>query len=57
MKRKPRVKNVRTSVLKMIVDDDTIASLVKCGKQEATDEDYVNIAVRRALEVYLKRFR
>ena len=57
MKRKPHVKNVRPSVLKMIVDDDTIASLVKCGKQEATDEDYVNIAVSRALEVYLKRFR
>ena len=32
------------------VDDDTHAMLVKWGKESATDEDYVNIAMREGIE-------
>lgn len=35
--------------LDMEIDDDTHALLVKWGKEEATDEDYVNIAMREGL--------
>lgn len=31
------------------MEDDTHALLVKWGKEEATDEDYVNIAIREGL--------
>ena len=32
------------------VDDDTHAMLVKWGKEYATDEDYVSIAMREGIE-------
>lgn len=32
------------------VDDDTHAILVKWGKEYATDEDYVSIAMREGIE-------
>jgi len=35
------------------MDDDTHAMLVSWGKQEASDEDYVNIAIRCGLDEYL----
>ena len=35
------------------MDDDTHAMLVQWGKQEATDEDYVSVAITRGLEEYL----
>jgi len=31
------------------MEDDTHALLVKWGKEEATDEDYINIAIREGL--------
>ena len=35
--------------LELEMEDDTHALLVKWGKEEATDEDYVNIAIREGL--------
>ena len=32
------------------MDDSTHAILVKWGKEEATDEDYINIAIRNGLK-------
>ena len=32
------------------MEDDTHAMLVKWGKESATDEDYVNIAMREGIE-------
>ena len=32
------------------MDDDTHAMLVKWGKESATDEDYVSIAMREGIE-------
>ena len=32
------------------MEDDTYAMLVKWGKESATDEDYVNIAMREGIE-------
>ena len=36
------------------MDDDTHAMLVKWGKEYATDEDYVNIAMREGIENAVK---
>lgn len=36
------------------VDDDTHAMLVKWGKEYATDEDYVSIAMREGIENAVK---
>lgn len=36
------------------MEDDTHAMLVKWGKKEATDEDYVNIAVREGLKAFVE---
>jgi len=36
------------------MDDDTHAMLVKWGKKDATDEDYVNIAMREGIENAVK---
>lgn len=36
------------------MEDDTHALLVKWGKEEATDEDYINIAIREGLS-YLEK--
>ena len=35
--------------LKLEMEDETMAILVRWGKEEATDDDYVNIAVREGL--------
>jgi len=37
------------------MDDDTHAMLVKWGKKDATDEDYVNIAMREGIENAVKK--
>jgi len=36
------------------MEDDTYAMLVKWGKESATDEDYVNIAMREGIENAVK---
>ena len=36
------------------MEDDTHAMLVKWGKESATDEDYVNIAMREGIENAVK---
>ena len=36
--------------LDLEMEDDTHAMLVKWGKESATDEDYVNIAMREGIE-------
>lgn len=35
--------------LQLEMEDDTMDMLVRWGKEEATDEDYVNIAIREGL--------
>jgi hypothetical protein len=35
------------------MEDDTYAMLVKWGKEGATDEDFVNIAVREGLKAFV----
>ncbi len=35
--------------LELEMEDETMDILVKWGKEEATDEDYVNIAIREGL--------
>ena len=35
------------------MEEDTHATLVKWGKKEATDEDYINIAVREGLKAFV----
>lgn len=35
------------------MDDDTYKMLVKWGKEEATDDDYVNIAMKAGLTNYI----
>jgi hypothetical protein len=35
------------------MEDDTHAMLVKWGKEGATDEDFVNIAVREGLKAFV----
>ena len=37
------------------MDDDTFAMMVKMGKEEATDQDFVNIAVIAGLKHYLDK--
>ena len=37
------------------MEDDTHAMLVKWGKASATDEDYVNIAMREGIENAVKK--
>jgi hypothetical protein len=37
------------------MEDDTYAMLVKWGKESATDEDYVNIAMREGIENAVKK--
>ena len=37
------------------MEDDTHAMLVKWGKESATDEDYVNIAMREGIESAVKK--
>tara|TARA_R110002167_G_scaffold127432_1_gene309052 strand:- start:72 stop:296 length:225 start_codon:yes stop_codon:yes gene_type:complete len=39
--------------MELEMDDDTHAMLVQWGKDEASDEDYVGIAVRCGLDEYL----
>jgi hypothetical protein len=36
------------------MEDDTYAMLVKWGKEGATDEDFVNIAVREGLKAFVE---
>ena len=36
------------------MEDDTHAMLVKWGKEDATDEDYVNIAIREGLKAFVE---
>ena len=36
------------------MDDDTMAMLIRWGKKDASDEDYVNIAIREVLINNLK---
>lgn len=35
------------------IDDDTYKMLVEWGKEEATDDDYVNIAMKAGLTNYI----
>jgi hypothetical protein len=54
----PVIKIVKTTdetfvKMELEMDDDTHAMLVQWGKQEATDEDYVSVAITRGLEEYL----
>ena len=35
------------------MEDDTYAMLAKWGKESATDDDYVNIAVREGLKAFV----
>lgn len=37
------------------MDDDTFAMMVKWGKEEATDQDFVNIAMSAGLKHYLDK--
>jgi len=37
------------------MDDDTFAMMVKWGKEEATDQDFVNIAMLAGLKHYLDK--
>jgi hypothetical protein len=37
------------------MDDDTFAMMVKMGKEEATDQDFVNIAMLAGLKHYLDK--
>jgi hypothetical protein len=36
------------------MEDDTHAMLVKWGKESATDDDFVNIAVREGLKAFVE---
>jgi hypothetical protein len=36
------------------MEDDTHAMLVRWGKEAATDDDYVNIAIRVGLEAFVE---
>jgi hypothetical protein len=36
------------------MEDDTHAMLVKWGKEGATDEDFVNIAIREGLKAFVE---
>ena len=54
----PVIKLVKTTEetfvkMELEMDDDTHAMLVQWGKDEASDEDYVGIAVRCGLDEYL----
>ena len=40
--------------LDLEMEDETHDMLVKWGKEVATDEDYISIAIRAGLEEYLK---
>jgi len=56
----PVIKIVETSEetfvrMELEMDDDTHKMLVSWGKEEATDEDYVNIAIRCGLERHLDK--
>ena len=37
------------------MDEDTFAMMVKMGKEEATDQDFVNIAMLAGLKHYLDK--
>ena len=39
--------------LNLEMEDETYDMLVKWGKEVASDEDYINIAIRHGLEEYL----
>jgi hypothetical protein len=40
--------------LELEMEDETMAMLVRWGKEDATDDDYVNIAIREGLLNNLK---
>lgn len=39
--------------LDLEMEDDTHAMFVKWGKEEASDQDFVNIAIRNGLQEYV----
>tara|TARA_Y100001938_G_C8006152_1_gene387407 strand:+ start:868 stop:1017 length:150 start_codon:yes stop_codon:yes gene_type:complete len=41
--------------MELEMDDDTHDMLVEWGKEEATDKDYVNIAIGCGLKAYLDK--
>jgi len=54
----PVIKIIRTedevfTKMNLEMEDETHDMLVKWGKEAATDEDYVSIAIRAGLEEYL----
>ena len=58
--RLPVIKLVKTTEetlvrMELEMDDETHDMLVNWGKQEATDEDYVGIAIRCGLKEYLDK--
>lgn len=40
--------------LDLEMEDDTYAMLAKWGKEAATDDDYVNIAIREGLKAFVE---
>ena len=56
----PVIKIVKTSEetfvnMELEMNDDTHDMLVEWGKEEATDQDYVNIAIGCGLKAYLDK--
>lgn len=47
-------RDVKYVEMDLEMDDDTHAMLVKWGKEYATDEDYVSIAMREGIENAVK---
>jgi hypothetical protein len=43
--------------LNLEMEDSTHDMLVKWGKEEATDEDYISVALRCGLEEYLESIK
>ena len=41
--------------LELEMEDETYDMLVKWGKEEATDDDYISVALRAGLEEYIHR--
>lgn len=58
MKNLPVIKIVKETEVtyyetQLEIDDDTYKMLVEWGKEEATDDDYVNIAMKAGLTNYI----
>ena len=47
-------RDVDYAELDLEMEDDTFEMLVKWGQEDATDQDFVNIAIREGLKNYIK---